>query len=162
MIRRAFKVDEANAMIPQLETILLDLDCANEELREQQRKMQILDALWGRDVESFDNPDYGEFQAWRRAREGTANRIDRLVSDEILGRGLRFPQGGIQYGLIDFPTTYEGRWGYLCWRRGELAIRYFHEITAGYGGRTEITSEHEAAIGRAGDPALQDDSVLDF
>ena len=162
MIRRAFKVDEANAMIPQLETILLDLDRTNEEMREQQGKLQILDALWGRDVESPDNPDYGELQTWRRARQGTAHRIERLVSDEILGQGLRFPQGGIQYGLIDFPTTYEGRWVYLCWRRGEPAVRYFHEVTAGYGGRTEITSNHAAAIGREDDPALQDDSVLDF
>ncbi len=48
---------------------------------------------------------------------------------------------GVQEGLVDFPHWMEGREVYLCWKHGEDDIRYWHEVDAGFAGRTPIAEE---------------------
>jgi hypothetical protein len=44
----------------------------------------------------------------------------------------------LEKGLIDFPTTYCGREVYLCWKLGEDAIRFWHEVEDGFRGRKPV------------------------
>jgi len=44
----------------------------------------------------------------------------------------------VDEGLIDFPHIRDGREVYLCWRYGEDDIEYWHEVDAGFAGRTPI------------------------
>jgi hypothetical protein len=44
----------------------------------------------------------------------------------------------LQEGLVDFPHLKEGREVYLCWKYGEEDIRYWHEVDAGFAGRTPL------------------------
>lgn len=44
----------------------------------------------------------------------------------------------VDEGLIDFPHIRDGREVYLCWRYGEEDIEYWHEVDAGFAGRTPI------------------------
>ncbi len=44
----------------------------------------------------------------------------------------------VQEGLLDFPHLMDGREVYLCWRFGEDDISYWHEVDAGFSGRTPI------------------------
>jgi hypothetical protein len=159
---KAFTVEEANAMIPILDAVLDALEEKAASLRATQEKLQILDAMWGVAVASPGNPDHDEY----RQRGEDAGRLVRefrdIVRSEIKGRGLRFPGGGIEQGLVDFPSTFDGRWIYLCWRRGESRVSHWHEIDAGYAGRQEIDAEHVVSMGRLDDPDLLDDSVLDY
>jgi hypothetical protein len=78
-----------------------------------------------------------------------------------VARGLRLPAGGLEEGLVDFPTTYQGRWVYLCWHVGEHDLRYWHETDAGFAGRRRISGAQRREMG-AGDPSSADDSSLDF
>jgi hypothetical protein len=41
-------------------------------------------------------------------------------------------------GLVDFPAKRDGRTVYLCWRLGEPAVEFWHEIDAGYAGRQPL------------------------
>ena len=41
-------------------------------------------------------------------------------------------------GLVDFPSRREGRVVYLCWRFGEPAVAYWHELEAGFAGRQKL------------------------
>ncbi|MBM3122351.1 MAG: DUF2203 family protein [Chloroflexi bacterium] len=41
-------------------------------------------------------------------------------------------------GLIDFPAEYEGRPIFLCWRPGESAVGYWHEVEGGFDGRRPL------------------------
>ncbi|HUX86133.1 MAG TPA: DUF2203 family protein [Chloroflexota bacterium] len=41
-------------------------------------------------------------------------------------------------GLVDFPAERDGRVVYLCWRRGEDQIHYWHELDAGFAGRQPL------------------------
>ena len=162
MPHRSFTVQEANALLPRLSEVLDEIAEARVVIEHCQAGISLLKTLWGKDVEEPQNPDFEEYDSHCRTLEEKAQLIKRLIKEEIQDQGLRFPQGGLQYGLVDFPTTYHGRWVYLCWRKGEPQIMYWHEIDAGYGGRTALTPAHAAAMGRPDDPALGDDSALDF
>jgi hypothetical protein len=162
MPRKAFTVREANALLPRLEDALREIAGARDAIAECQAGLGILRTLWGEAVTQFGNPDFEEYDALCRRIDDQSHMLERIVREEIVDQGLRFPSGGLQYGLIDFPTTYHGRWVYLCWRNGEERVAFWHEVDAGYGGRTPITPEQATQMGLPDDPALQDDSALDF
>jgi hypothetical protein len=44
-------------------------------------------------------------------------------------------------GLVDFPGEMDGRSVYLCWRLGESAVEYWHELEAGYAGRQPLVPQ---------------------
>lgn len=160
--RRAFTVAEANHLLPEMEAVLSKIREEMFHVQNRREKLQILDALWGDEVERPENPDHGEFMGHHRRVELATRRIRKLVEEDILGRGIRFPTGGLQHGLLDFPTTYRGRWVYLCWRSGEEAIRSWHEVDGGFAGRRPLTREQVRVMGREDDPDAVDGSVLDF
>jgi hypothetical protein len=162
MPRKAFRVEEADALIPVLEGALDALARLRDEVRSRHEKVKILDVLWGEKLVEPDNPDHAELLEHRDAIEAAVREIQRVVAEDISGRGVRFPQGGLEHGLLDFPTTWEGRWVYLCWRRGEPGVRAWHELGAGFAGRQEITAEQRLRMGGEQGPVLPDDSALDF
>lgn len=41
-------------------------------------------------------------------------------------------------GLVDFPAERDGRVVCLCWRLGEPAVEYWHEVDAGFAGRQPL------------------------
>jgi hypothetical protein len=161
MTRRAFTVEEANALIPELEGTLEQIEQRKAGLLHTFDQIQVLDLLWGRKLREPSNPDHEEAKRLRRAMETDFEGIDQLVKRQIVGRGMRFPEGALEHGLVDFPSTFEGRWVYLCWHRGETNVEAWHEVDAGYAGRRELTPEQAPLMGRD-DPRTLDDSVLDW
>ena len=45
---------------------------------------------------------------------------------------------GIEEGLIDFRTEMDGREVYLCWKLGEAAIDWWHDLDTGFSGRRPL------------------------
>ena len=160
--RKAFTVTEANAMVPELIATLETIAAHIETGRTHGQKIQILDALWGDEVHSPTNPDHEEFGNHTRALKKLDQELNELVQREIFDKGLRLPYGGLENGLVDFPTIFAGRWVYLCWHRGESQVSFWHEIRDGFTGRQEITTEHIIRMGREDNPDEVDDSELDF
>ena len=144
---RIFTVEEANRLVGEMEVVMAEIQRLRSQLEQHSRELAILDALWGSKVLKTDNPDHGEFERHRAAIDRIASRIERLTRDEILTRGIRFPTGGLEHGLLDFPTTLDGRVVYLCWRRGEPQVDHWHEINGGFAGRQPITTEHAVRMG---------------
>lgn len=162
MTYRAFTVEEANELLPRLRDALRRVRSAREEARQHYEKVQILDALWGEDVTRPDNPDHDEYVRHREAISEATEAVRTTVEEEFRERGIRFPTGGLEHGLLDFPTSYEGRWVYLCWKLGEDRVSHWHEVDGGFRGREPITEEQARVMGREDDPEDLDDSVLDF
>ena len=162
MTRKAFTIEEANADLPRLEDIFQRLEAKKAAVRHHDQKLQVLDALWGEALVRTTNPDHDAFDGHRNRVDDLILDIKTIVEEEILARGIRFPQGGLEHGLLDFPTTYKGRWVFLCWQRGEPQIDHWHELDGGYAGRQEITTEHIITMGKEDDPATVDDSDLNF
>jgi hypothetical protein len=161
MSRRAFTVEEANALIPELENAMDEIEKRKASLLATFDRIQILDLLWGKKVRDASNPDFDEARSLRKAMEADFAEIDRLVRERIVARGMRFPEGALEHGLVDFPTTYDGRWVYLCWHRGEQHVAAWHEADQGFASRHALTADQVRRMGREDDPSLLDDSVLD-
>lgn len=159
MPRKAFTVEEANRLLPLLGEVFARLDAHRAAARQLYDRIQVLDLLWGDGIHDPGNPDHAEEALLRKKVEAAVTGMERLVREEILGRGLRFPAGGLEHGLVDFPTVWRGRWVYLCWRRGEPALGSWHELDTGFSGRLPISEEHEREMGRGERP---DDVELDF
>jgi hypothetical protein len=62
-------------------------------------------------------------------------RLDTLIH-KVQETGVLLKD--LNIGLLDFPYLKDGREIYLCWKYGEDAIAYWHEIEAGYAGRQPI------------------------
>lgn len=162
MARKAFTVDEANSLISRMESTLDRLrDCA-QSLEATHEKLQLLEVLWGDRVQEPANPDHAEYGRHTESLRAATRALEEIVRIEILRRGIRVPSGGLEHGLLDFPTTWKGRWVYLCWRRGEPGIQAWHEVDGGFAGRQPLTADQAKRMGREDDPAHVDDSMLDF
>ncbi len=62
-------------------------------------------------------------------------RLDKLVH-QIMDMGVILKD--INAGLLDFPALREEREVYLCWLYGEQNIEFWHDVDAGFAGRTSI------------------------
>ena len=147
MQNKRFTVAEANETLPQIESIFERLETKKAALGHHIQKIHVLDALWGEEVNRPQNPDHDDFQQHRRRIGYLKEDILQIIEDDLLALGVRFPRGGLEHGLIDFPTTFEGRWVLLCWKRGESKVGYWHEVDGGYAGRQEISDEHAITMG---------------
>lgn len=97
---RYFTVAEANALIPTLERILAEIRERMDEVSRTTERLQILDVLWGPRLLAEGNPDFAEGRDLRTAITRQMAEIGEIVEEELNGRGLRFPQGGLEHGLI--------------------------------------------------------------
>jgi len=157
MTKKVFTVAEANALIPSLERLLAGIERRIDDVQEAAERLQVLDVLWGDKILEEGNPDHAEAHGYRLRIASLMGEIEEIVERDIHGRGLRFPQGGLEHGLIDFPTTWQGRLVFLCWRRGEPEIQAWHETDKGFAGRRELTVDHHMQMGTDDPP----DSAMD-
>lgn len=146
--QRIFTVQEANRLLPRLREAFQEIGEARRELARRMDRLKILDALWGEGIHDPGNPDRGEFLAERAAVRREIQGIQELVERRIVALGVRFPTGGLEHGLVDFPTTLDGRVVYLCWQVGEPRIEAWHELDGGFQGRCPLTEEEAARMGR--------------
>ncbi len=156
MRRRIFTVGEANALLPHLREVLDKIQEFRSLVGERTDQLKILDVIWGRAVAEAENPDNREFRSHRRAIGGAVERIERLIREEILALGVRFPPGGLEHGLLDFPTVLDGRWVFLCWRLGEEELVAWHELGDGFAGRKPLTPELARRMGDCGEEGPPD------
>lgn len=128
---RTFSLDEANALIPSLTEIVTDLHRVYELLRGKQREFATLEQrikLNG----GMARPRMSDLREEIEQLNQQLNDRVRAISD--LGCELK----DLEMGLIDFPSIRGDRVVYLCWKLGEPEIQYWHEVSAGYAGRTPL------------------------
>lgn len=131
MEKRFFTVNEANELIPFLSDRLTRIRRTHGELGE-------LSAREPLDPEEITlrggTPVHGRY----------LSLVSSLHSDvtEICSRGCQLKD--LESGLIDFPTIWEGREVYLCWKLGETRVGFWHEVEAGFSGRQALELEPDS------------------
>ncbi|MDH3225391.1 MAG: DUF2203 domain-containing protein [Gemmatimonadota bacterium] len=154
MSPRAFSVEEANALLPDVRAALGAIRKRTEAFRRRSDRIAALELLWGDEVNKPSSPDHHELLAHRAAMARTERSLKRLVDARLTQRGIRFPPGGLEHGLVDFPALLDGRWIYLCWRLGEDRVEHWHELATGFGGRRPITPELARRLGQGPGPGV--------
>lgn len=153
---RFFDLDEANATLPEVRTILESLRHERAELirlRDQVLAAQASEEATseaptqekvtgkGRPSRPMGKPESGtsdgkaadaELRVLRLRMQGVIDQMQAGVAriDE-LGITLR----EIETGLIDFPALASGRQIWLCWRLGEDDVSSWHELAEGFSNR---------------------------
>jgi len=121
---RHFTREQANAVLPTLEPLLLSLRDAKDRLTDDE----------ARELLSGAAPGNGGGEPGRQVGEAFLEVRRLLGTIEEAGIVLR----DIDRGLIDFPARIDGREVYLCWELGEDEVAYWHDLESGYGGREPL------------------------
>lgn len=145
--RRAFRVEEANVLVPLMEWVLEGSERLREVATGHADSHQVLDLIWGERLQERACPDHAEAAAHHAAVLAADDEVLRMLWTEVAARGIRLPPGGPEHGLLDFPTTWEGRWVHLCWRRGEPRVQAWHEVDEGCAARQPVTLEQRTWMG---------------
>jgi hypothetical protein len=162
-VTRFFDLDQANALIPEVRTILQGLRDERAELirlRDQvllHRSATESPATQPTEASarSGSRPSESGGGAGEAGDDPAAHdpevRILRLrmqgVIDQMQAGVARIDELGvtlreIETGLIDFPALVAGRQVWLCWRLGEDDVEWWHELGDGFGGRQALIELH--------------------
>lgn len=120
----AFTVEEAEALLPWLAEMLPRIRAA--------RQVVLAGAQRIRRTADGNGAVAGEpAQAYREALAELRRDVEAVTERGIV---LRDPESG----LVDFPTTREGREVFLCWRLGEDRVAFWHGPESGFSGRRPL------------------------
>ena len=133
---RLFTVEEANQLIPQLESLILELRQKRELILAQEVEIDALELVADKNTEDVPPAIHQKVEDY----QSNVNRFYSLV-DTIyeLGGFLK----DLELGLVDFYTLYQGHVVYLCWKMGEKEITTWHEVGRGYSFRQPIEFERK-------------------
>jgi hypothetical protein len=130
---KTFTLDEAQALLPVLESLLkraVEAKQAAEALQQEQHEL-------GRRifVSGGMRVDVGEVQRRKAALDGLVQRAQDAVA-EIDAIGVQVKD--LDTGLLDFPARLDEEIVLLCWKIGEPRIGHWHTMEAGFRGRQPI------------------------
>lgn len=125
MSARYFTIEEANALLPQLEPLMA-------KLLEKRAKAVHLRNQVGDLIDDL-RIDFGGSVPSEMAQDFVT--IERLI-EQIQSHGCVIKS--INAGLLDFLAKHDGRHVYLCWRYGEPKVEFYHELHKGFGGRRQL------------------------
>jgi hypothetical protein len=122
---RYFTLDEANALIEELRPLVGRMLEVRQELLNLQPELEpVLRKVLGNGGNQVASQAAVYFEELRE------------LVDRIQESGVELKD--INSGLLDFRSLRGGREVYLCWRYGEEAISFWHDIDAGFAGRQPL------------------------
>lgn len=133
MANRTFTLEEAQALVPVLESLLRlamegkkVIHDVEAELEEVRRRIFLIGGML------LNAPALARRKA---ARDKAVQDVKDALS-EIDASGVQVKD--LDIGLLDFPCKLEDRVVLLCWKLGEAHITHWHETDAGFAGRQPV------------------------
>jgi hypothetical protein len=133
MADRTFTLDEAQSLLPVLESLLRTAIEAKKIVDEAETEQQ---ALQHRIFLSGGMSLNIVPLARRKAERAKAEQRMKDALAEIDSTGVQVKD--LEIGLLDFPCEVEGQTILLCWKLGEKAITHWHGVQEGFAGRKPI------------------------
>src|SRR5512147_975475 len=141
---RFYDIDDANALVPELATIVGVLGEQRAELVRLRDEVLAAGtsgsegaptAVGGSPGGPDGPPISSELRLTRLRMQGLIDQMAAGVARiDALGLTLR----DIERGLVDFPALVSGRQVWLCWQLGESAIGWWHGLETGFDGRQPL------------------------
>ena len=124
---KIFTVQEANALLPNVRTIVGKIQRAHRQLSHYREEAKKAAEAAERGGGGF--PDGVAYAAV------LSELTVQLAELEALGVQLK----DFERGLVDFPSLRDGRVVLLCWQLGEGdELEWWHDVDAGFAGRTPL------------------------
>ncbi len=133
MNEKHFTLEEAEALIPQLEPIMRSI------IENKRNAAELGEELASLQLESRRSGGKGIDPS---ALMNKQTEIEFLI--QIITEGLEAVEAmgavpkDLDMGLVDFPAMIDGESVLLCWRYGEKSIDYYHNLTDGFTGRRPV------------------------
>jgi hypothetical protein len=138
---RIYTAREATALVPKLTRTFDDIDQIRERLKTIKGKMDVLEMIWGEELSAETNPDHREHIHYLEEIDQAKKEFDsatrRFSEFEAVVKS-------VEQGLVDFYGVIDGRLVFLCWKRGEKSIEFYHHLEDGFPGRQPIPAEELA------------------
>src|ERR1700686_4740611 len=133
MSDRTFSLEEAQSLLPVLESLLRTAIAGKKIIEEVEAEQQALSHRFFLNGGTFlDVVPLARRKAERVKAEQRAK--DALAEIDSIGVQVK----DIDIGLLDFPCAVEGQTVLLCWRMGETSITHWHSTEEGFAGRRPI------------------------
>lgn len=132
---KTFTLDEAQMLLPVLESLLKRAMAGKEKLAEIEEESNLLTTQIM--LNGGTLVDISAAHARKEEKERQLQRVkDALAEIDSIGVQVK----DLDIGLLDFPCVVDGETILLCWKMGEEKIAYWHDMTEGYKGRKPIDS----------------------
>ena len=130
---KLFSLDDATALIPQLELVMEKMQRLGMKVREEI-------ATLARERGQPGLPDLSTRQLLR-LRPSLRPLFEEMAQavQEIEKHGCHFK--GLELGLVDFPAELGGEIVELCWQYGEKEIAFYHRRAEGFAGRRPLNPQ---------------------
>ena len=133
MSERTFNLEEAQSLLPVLESLLRTAIQSKTVMEEVEGEMHALAQRiflnGGTHVDVLAT-------ARRKAERAKAEQRAKDALSEIDSIGVQVKD--LNIGLLDFPCEVDGRIVLLCWKMGEPSITHWHGTEEGFAGRKPI------------------------
>jgi hypothetical protein len=126
-----FTREEAEALLPQISTVLLQIQDHRNAMQQKEEELSALHAL-ARGNGHHTNVPINKLQ---KELAEYVQALQELI-DELTSFGCVLKDPSI--GLIDFLSLRKGREIYLCWYLGEERINFWHYLDEGFAGRQPL------------------------
>jgi hypothetical protein len=124
--RHTYSIEEANALIPQVRAVLL-------QLAVQQRQLDASHAEMHRQLDTNGDPSSAAAADRKEAETAEIREGMRTLLMHLSEMGVEVRD--LEMGLVDFPGEREGRPVWLCWRLADPRVAFWHPIDEGYATR---------------------------
>jgi hypothetical protein len=133
MSERTFTLQEAQTLLPVLESLLRRAIEAKQTIEAVQAEMQQLSHAIFLNGGTLVNIAAA---AHRKAEGEKATQQAKDALAEIAAAGVQVKD--LDIGLLDFPCRVDDQTILLCWKLGEKAITHWHGTDEGFAGRKPI------------------------
>lgn len=130
---RTFTLEEAQSLLPILESLLRTAITSKKTMDDVEAEMQ---ALAHRIFLNGGTHVDVVAVARRKAERAKAEQRAKDALSEIDSIGVQVKD--LDIGLLDFPCEVEGKIVLLCWKVGEKSITHWHGVDEGFAGRKLI------------------------
>ncbi|MFN3821646.1 MAG: DUF2203 domain-containing protein [bacterium] len=130
VVQRIFTLKEAEALVPHFNLCFEIIEYLRERITEVWNSRSELSKGNGHAFK-----DLRQFHSDLAIYNGAVEYIKRII-EFIRGTGVIITD--LEEGIIDFPYIRQGKLVYLCWKRKEKTIGYWHEIEVGFDERKRL------------------------
>jgi len=135
-VAKRFTLIEAERLLPEIEVLIREALSLKGDYQTVDQELQAF--LQRVAMQGGMVVDRSIILDGRVRRDQTGERL-REVVEKIQEHGCVLKD--LDVGLVDFPTLFQGREVYLCWKLGEPGIHYWHGVEEGFAGRKQIDRE---------------------
>lgn len=133
MSERTFTLDEAQSLLPVLESLLRTAIDGKSLIEAVDKETQ--DLAHHIFLSGGMTINVVHFARRKAEREKTIHKVkDALAEIDAIGVQVK----DLDIGLLDFPCEVNGEIVLLCWKLGEQGITHWHGVTEGFAGRKPI------------------------